>query len=86
MASEYKTPNSLPLLAAHVERAAVWWDQLSGSPTQAGAFQGYFRPNGEQTFTRVVWTPSGSLLDSTIRNVEMITSRPGVCGAGFEAV
>ena len=86
MASEYKTPNSLPLLAAHVERAAVWWDQLSGSPTQAGAFQGYFRPNGEQSFTRVVWTPSGSLLDSTIRNVEMITSRPGVCGAGFEAV
>jgi hypothetical protein len=86
MASEYKTANSLPLLAANIERGAVWWDELSGSPTQAGAFQGTFRPNGTQTVSRVVWTPSGELVSTAPDYVEMITSRPGVCGAGFEAV
>lgn len=85
MPTEYKTPISLPLVAAHIERGGIWYDQLSGTPSQAGGFQGSFRPNTNQAYSRITWTPSGQLVNSQPDSVQFDTSRSGVAGAGFEA-
>lgn len=84
MPTEYKTPISLPLVAAHIERGGIWYDQLSGSVSQAGAFQGRVYPNALAQ-SRVTWTPSGALVSTAPDSTSLATSRPGVVGAGFEA-